>query len=403
MRATRKIGANHINFSAVGGPPNVSDLDHGRRPGTLEDVRNFIRLAQTLNICHFHSGWSVEPLDVPLNIRHLEVYSAVVRLSDKINFAYALGRERIGDDLEMARIAHGLPWGRFVEQPRVYTVVNANSPLQYDKPMLEGIIEMARLKQATVITPFTLAGAMAPVTIPGALVQQNAEALAGIACSQIVRPGAPVAYGGFTSNVDMKTGSPAFGTPEYAQAALIGGQLARRCGVPYRSSNTTASNAPDAQAVYESEMSIWASVMGHANFVNHGLGWLEGGLCASYEKFILDAEMLQMMAVFLQPPEIDEATLGLEAIRDVGPGGHYFSTRHTLERYESAFYAPLLSDWRSFETWSEDGSVDATQRANRIWKQLLAEYQPPPLDPAIDEELQAFIDRRKAEGGLKGN
>jgi trimethylamine--corrinoid protein Co-methyltransferase len=398
-----RFGANHINFSAVGGPPNVSDLDHGRRPGTLEDVRNFIRLAQTLNICHFHSGWSVEPLDVPLNIRHLEVYSAVVRLSDKINFAYALGRERIGDDLEMARIAHGLPWDRFVEQPRVYTVVNANSPLQYDKPMLEGVIEMARLKQATVITPFTLAGAMAPVTIPGALVQQNAEALAGIAFSQIVQPGAPVAYGGFTSNVDMKTGSPAFGTPEYAQAALIGGQLARRCGVPYRSSNTTASNAPDAQAVYESEMSIWASVMGHANFVNHGLGWLEGGLCASYEKFILDAEMLQMMAVFLQPPEIDEATLGLEAIRDVGPGGHYFSTRHTLERYESAFYAPLLSDWRSFETWSEDGSVDATQRANRIWKQLLAEYQPPPLDPAIDEELQAFIDRRKAEGGLKGN
>jgi trimethylamine--corrinoid protein Co-methyltransferase len=307
---------------------------------------------------------------------------------------------RARDHLEMGRISLGLTWEEFAERPSLYTVINANSPLQYDIPMLEGMIEMARARQIVVVTPFTLAGAMAPITVPGALVQQNAEALAGMAFVQIVEPGAPVVYGGFTSNVDMKSGAPAFGTPEYTQATLIGGQLARRYGVPFRASNVNASNAPDGQAVYESAMSIWACVLGHTNVVMHGLGWLEGGLCASFEKFILDAEMLQMMAEFLKPPEIDAASLALEAIRDVGPGGHYFSTAHTMERYERAFYAPLLSDWRNFETWLEDGGVDATRRANRIWKQILADYQPPPLDPAIDEALQAYVDRRTAEGGV---
>jgi trimethylamine--corrinoid protein Co-methyltransferase len=336
---------------------------------------------------------------VPPNVRHLDVALSAIRLSDKLRFGFALGGVRARDHLEMGRIASGLSWQEFVEHPRLYTVINANSPLQYDIPMLEGMIEMARARQLLVITPFTLAGAMAPITVPGALVQQNAEALAGIAFAQIVAPGAPVIYGGFTSNVDMKSGAPAFGTPEYAQATLIGAQLARRYDVPFRASNVNASNAPDGQAVYESGMSIWACVLGHTNFVMHGLGWLEGGLCASFEKFILDAEMLQMMAEFLRPPVIDAGSLALEAIRDVGPGGHFFSTAHTLERYEQAFYAPLLSDWRNFETWSEDGGIDATQRANRIWKRILAEYQPPPLDPAIDEELQAYVDRRTAEGG----
>jgi trimethylamine--corrinoid protein Co-methyltransferase len=394
------FGANHINFGAVGGPPNCSGLDGGRRPGTLADLNNFIRLSQSLNICHLAASGAVEPLDVPPNVRHLEVALAAIRLSDKLRFGYALGSVRARDHLEMGRISSGLTWEAFSERPYLYTVINANSPLQYDIPMLEGMIEMARRKQLLVITPFTLAGAMAPVTMPGAVVQQNAEALAGIAFAQIVMPGAPVIYGGFTSNVDMKSGAPAFGTPEYAQATLIGAQLARRYRVPFRASNVNASNAPDGQSVYESEMSIWACVLGHTHFVMHGLGWLEGGLCASFEKFILDAEMLQMMAEFLRPPEIDAGTLALEAIRDVGPGGHFFSTPHTLERYEHAFYAPLLSDWRNFETWSEDGAVDATGRANRICKQILADFEPPPLDPAIDEELQAFVDRRTAEGGV---
>jgi trimethylamine---corrinoid protein Co-methyltransferase len=397
------FGANHINFGAVGGPPNVSDLDGGRRPGTLEDLSNFLRLSHSLNICHLAASGAVEPLDVPPNVRHLEVALAATRLSDKLRFGYGLGAARTRDHLEMGRIAQGLTWEAFAERPCLYTVINANSPLQYDIPMLEGMIEMARAKQLLVITPFTLAGAMAPITVPGALVQQNAEALAGIAFAQIVTPGTPVIYGGFTSNVDMKSGSPTFGTPEYTQATLIGGQLARRYRVPFRASNVNASNAPDGQAVYESGMSIWACVLAHTNFVMHGLGWLEGGLCASFEKFILDAEMLQMMAEFLRPPEIDTASLALEAIRDVGPGGHYFSTPHTLARYERAFYAPLLSDWRNFETWSEDGAVDATGRANRIWKRILADYEPPPLDPAIDEELQAYVDRRTAEGGVATN
>ncbi len=393
------FGANHINFGAVGGPPNFSDLDGGRRPGTLADLSNFLRLSQSLNICHLAASGAVEPLDIPPNVRHLEVALAAIRLSDKLRFGYGLGAVRARDHLEMGRISLGLTWQEFAERPSLYTVINANSPLQYDIPMLEGMIEMARSRQLLVITPFTLAGAMAPVTVPGALVQQNAEALAGIAFAEIVSPGTPVVYGGFTSNVDMKSGAPAFGTPEYAQATLIGAQLARRYRLPFRASNVNASNAPDGQSVYESEMSIWACVMGHTNFVMHGLGWLEGGLCASFEKFILDAEMLQMMAQFLQPPVIDAGSLALEAIRDVGPGGHYFSTAHTLARYEHAFYAPLLSDWRNFETWSEDGAVDATHRANRIWKQILADYEPPPLDPAIDEELQAYVDRRTAEGG----
>jgi trimethylamine--corrinoid protein Co-methyltransferase len=240
---------------------------------------------------------------------------------------------------------------------------------------------------------------MAPVTLAGALTQQNAEALAGIALTQMVNPGAPVIYGGFTSNVDMKTGAPAFGTPEYAKAVLAGGQLARRYRLPYRSSNTTASNVADAQAAYEAGMSLWPTVMGHANYILHAAGWLEGGLTASYEKMVLDAEMLQMMAEFLQPVVVDDDTLGLDAMAEVGPGGHFFGAAHTLARYETAFYQPMVSDWRNFETWEESGSLTATQRANGIWKQLLAEYQAPPLDASIAEALDAFVAHRKEAGG----
>jgi len=238
------------------------------------------------------------------------------------------------------------------------------------------------------------------VTIAGALAQQNAEALAGITMIQLVAPGVPAMYGGFTSNVDMKSGAPAFGTPEYTRAAMAGGQLARRYGFPYRSSNACAANAVDAQAAYESEMSIWGAVMGGVNMMLHGAGWMEGGLVASFEKFILDVEMLQMMGEFLQPLEVTDATLGLDAIADVGPGGHFFGTAHTMARYETAFYSPILSDWRNYETWRLAGALTAEQRANAIWKQALAEFQPPPLDPAITEALEAFIAKRKEEGGV---
>jgi trimethylamine--corrinoid protein Co-methyltransferase len=393
------VGADWINFAVVASAPNVSDLDDGRRTGNFADYCNLIRLGQSLNIAHLFGGYPVEPVDLPPATRHLDAVAAMATLADRNLYGYALGAVRMRDAIEIARIARGLSEAQLLLEPSLFTVVNSNSPLQYDGPMLEGVIEMARAKQPIVITPFTLAGAMAPITVAGALVQQNAEALAGIAFAQCVSPGCPVMYGGFTSNVDMRTGAPAFGTPEYAKATLVGGQLARRYRLPYRASNVTASNAPDAQAAYESEMSIWACVLAHCNLMKHGLGWLEGGLCASFEKLILDAEMLQMMAAFLEPLEMDDDALAIEAIREVGPGSHFFQASHTLARYERAFYAPLLSDWRNFETWTEDGARDSTMRANRIWKALLAEYQRPAMDPAVAEELEAFVARRKEEGG----
>jgi trimethylamine--corrinoid protein Co-methyltransferase len=259
---------------------------------------------------------------------------------------------------------------------------------------------MSSRNQIVMLTPFTLAGAMAPVTIAGALAQQNAEALAGIAFTQLVRPGAPVVYGGFTSNVDMKSGAPAFGTPEYMKAVLAGGQLCRKYGIPYRTSNVNAANTVDAQAAYESVFSLWALMQGGGNFIMHSAGWMEGGLTCSFEKFILDCDLLQMVAEFLTPLDVTPAGLAMDAIREVGPGGHYFGTAHTLERFETAFYSPILSDWRNFETWQEAGSPTAYQKANAVWQRELAAYERPEMDPAIEEELDAFVARRKAEGGV---
>jgi trimethylamine--corrinoid protein Co-methyltransferase len=395
------FGANHVNFGSVASAPNVSDLERGRRPGNFQDYSDLLRLAQTFNVVQFIGGYPVEPADIAPSIRHLDAHYAAITLTDKIWHPYSLGRERIADAIEMICIARGIDKAQLAKEPSLFSIVNTNSPLRLDIPMLQGLMEMARHGQPVVVTPFTLSGAMAPATVAGALAQQNAEALAGIAFIQMVAPGAPCVYGGFTSNVDMKTGAPAFGTPEYTRAAMAGGQLARRYGLPYRSSNACASNAVDAQAAYESEMSLWGAVMGHANLILHGAGWMEGGLVASFEKLILDVEMIQSMAEFLQPLVVDDDTLGFEAMREVGPGGHFFGAAHTLERYERAFYAPLLSDWRNFETWRLAGAQDAAQRAHQIWKQTLADFTPPPIDPAIDEALQDFVARRKREGGVK--
>ncbi len=395
-----EVGEEAVAFVTVGGPPNASDSLRGRHAGDLADYGDFLRLAQSFDVVHC-IGAPVEPIDVPVNERHLEMAWAQLTLSDKLPFLFSRGPDAVAQFIEMVRIARGVTAEQLLREPSVYTVVNMNSPLQLDGPMSQGIMDMARAGQVTVVTPFTLAGAMAPITLPGALVQQNAEALAGIALGQIVRPGVPMVYGGFTSNVDMKSGAPAFGTPEYTKAAIAGGQLARRYGLPYRSSNVNASNAPDAQAAYESQMSLWGALMGGCNMLMHGAGWLEGGLTASFEKFIIDVEMLQMMAEFLTPSEVTEETLGFEAIRDVGPGGHFFGTDHTLARFDRAFYAPLLSDWRNFETWEEAGSLDATQRAHQIYKDTLAAFEPPPMDPAVQEELAAYMALRKEEGGAK--
>ena len=393
------MGGNHISFSPVGSPPNCSDLDKGRRTGTYEDYCNLLRISHSLNIIHLISGYPVEPVDLPPATRHLDAYYGYITLTDRAWHPYSLGHDRIADGIDMLCIARGIDRAQIKREPSLVSVINTNSPLRVDGPMLQGMMEMVRNGQPPIVTPFTLSGAMAPVTIAGALAQQNAEALAVIALTQMINPGCPVIYGGFTSNVDMKSGAPAFGTPEYSKAALAGGQLARRYNLPYRSSNVNSANLVDAQAAYESEMSIWAAVMGHANLVMHGAGWLEGGLCASFEKMIIDAEMLQMMAAFLEPIEVNDATLGLDAMAEAGPGGHFFGTAHTLERYETAFYEPIVSDWRNFETWEEHGSQTATQRANGIWKKILEEYEQPPLDEARDEALKDFIARRKRDGG----
>jgi len=391
------IGGNHVNFGPVGGPSFVSDLDKGRRAGTFDEMCDFLRVLHSLDIVHLGGAGSFEPLDLPAETRHLDRSYAAATLHDKVWSANLLGGYRARDGLEMQCIVNGIDYADLPNHVVTLGNINTNSPRQLDGNMSAGLTELALAGQPVVVTPFTLLGAMAPTTIAGALTQQNAEALFGMMLCQIIRPGTPVVYGGFTSNVDMKSGAPAFGTPEYVKATQAGAQLARRYNVPFRSSSTNASNVVDAQAAYESEMSIWAAVMGHTNLVFHAGGWLEGGLTASFEKLIIDAEMLQMMAEYLTPVVVDEETLAVDAIAEVMPGGHFFGATHTLARYESAFYEPLVSDWRNFESWHEDGARTATERANGIWKQLLAEYEPPPLEESIREALADYVTRRKKE------
>ncbi|MGI9463014.1 MAG: trimethylamine methyltransferase family protein, partial [Aestuariivirgaceae bacterium] len=337
--------------------------------------------------------------DIHASVRHLHIARAKAKLTDKAPFASSTGRERLFDGMECARISRGISPDQMLNEPSVFTVINTNSPLKIDGSMAMGVIEMARHNQICCVTPFTLAGAMAPITMAGALVEQNAEALAGMALGQLVRPGAPFIYGGFTSNVDMKSGAPAFGTPEYMKACLIGGQLTRRYNVPYRTSSTNAANTVDAQAGYESVLSFWGAIMGGGHLIMHSAGWMEGGLVAGYEKFALDVDLVQMVSEFLDPLEVDDDALGLEAIREVGPGGHFFGCQHTLDRYSTAFYAPMISDWRNFEQWQAAGSPTAMDKANTVWKQALADYTEPPMDAAVSEELDRFVERRIAEGG----
>jgi trimethylamine---corrinoid protein Co-methyltransferase len=397
-----EIGGNAVAFCSVASAPNAFDREGGRRPGNHADYRNFIRLGHTLDAIHLWGGYPVEPAaDLHASIRHLDALFDMLTLSDKAIHAYSLGRQRNLDALEMVRIARGVDHATLEREPSLFTVINSSSPLRLDEPMLEGILQMSARNQVLVLTPFTLAGAMAPVTVAGAVAQQNAEALAGLLIAQTVRPGAPFVYGGFTSNVDMKSGAPAFGTPEYMKAALLGGQLARRYGLPYRSSNACAANTLDAQAAYESVFSLWGAIMGGANMLMHGAGWMEGGLTASFEKMVLDADLLGMIAEFLTPLRVDDDTLALDAIREVGPGGHFFGAAHTQSRYRNAFFAPMISDWRNYETWREAGSPTAYDTANRLYHEKLAGYVEPAMDPAAREELEAFVARRKAEGGVK--
>ena len=388
----------HVVFAPTSGPPNIMDVKGGRRAGTFEDFCNILKLTQSFEVMHLLGG-SVEPQDVPVEVRHLETTRAMLTLTDKIPLIYARGTGQNRDNFAMIKIAYGLSDEEFRSRAYTLTVINTNSPLQLDIPMAGGILDYAAEGQPLIITPFTLAGAMAPVTIAGALTLAHAEALACITLAQIVRAGAPIIYGSFTSNVDMKSGSPAFGTPEYVKSSFGAGQLARFLGLPWRSSNATASNAPDAQAAYESQMSLWGALMGGCNLVLHAAGWLESGLTTSYEKFILDVEMLQMFAETFQPVGATTADLALDAVAEVGPSGHFFGCAHTMERYRTAFYAPLVSDWSNYGQWTEAGSRTATERATTIWQETLARYVPPVRDPAVVEALDAFVAKRTAEGG----
>jgi trimethylamine--corrinoid protein Co-methyltransferase len=392
-----EFGGGHVVFSAVGGPAFVTDIDRGRRPGNHADFRDYVKVIGALDIVHQEGGGPLEPTDLPVGTRHLDMYRDLATLLDKSWQCLGFGAAVVHDALQIAALARGVDHDDLATQPSLMTIINTNSPLRLDGPMSEGLIEMAKHGQPVVATPFTLAGAMSPVTLAGAIAQQNAEALFMVALAQVAKPGAPMVYGGFTSNVDMRTGSPAFGTPEFVKAAFATGQMARRYGLPWRSSNATASNVVDAQAAYESQMAIWGAIMGGVSLLYQGAGWLEGGLTASFEKLILDAEMLQMMAEVLVPFRVDDDEIGLEAMAEVGPGGHHFATAHTLERYETAFYRPILSDWRNFETWSEDGARTATERANHVWKQLLAEYEPPPLEEGAAEAIDDYVERRRRE------
>jgi len=392
------LGGNNVAFVCVGGAPHVSDIDRGKRVATLADTRNIIRLCEYFDVIHILSP-NVESQDIPVPLRHLHVTESQLTLSTKPLYIYSRGSGQVKDAFEMVRIMRGLTKSEFKQKAWCYTVINTNSPRQLDIPMCQGIIDFARAGQLSVITPFTLAGAMAPISMTGALVLQHAEALAGITLSQIVSPGSPVMYGSFTSNVDMKSGSPAFGTPEAVRAAFGAGQLARHIGIPWRGSAATASNLPDEQSVYEYMMSAWGSILGGVNMLVHAAGWLEGGLTGSLEKFILDIEVLQTFAEIFDPLGADQEELSFEAIASVKPGGHFFECEQTVSRYKNEFYEPLVSDWSNYGQWLESGGLSATQRANGIWKRILKEFEPPDFPRDRTEAINAFIEKRTREGG----
>lgn len=393
------IGDGYFHFGQVSSPPNILDSETGRRMGTRADFCNFLHLSQAFNCIHAIAGYPVEPMDLHASVRHLYATLDMLVYSDKVIHGYSLGKERIEDVMEMTRIAAGLSHAEFDASPHMFTNINSSSPLKHDYPMLDGAMRLARRNQPVVITPFTLSGAMAPVTIVGAVVQQNAEALAAIALLQFINKGTPVVYGAFTSNVDMKSGAPAFGTPENSRANMAGGQLARLYNIPYRTSACSASNAVDAQAVWETQMSLWGAVSGYGNLIYHAAGWGEGGLVASYEKLVVDCEMLQAMAALLQPVEFSADDLALEAQKQVSPGGHFFGADHTMQRYRDAFYAPFLSDWRNNQAWQEAGGRTAQDRATDIWQEMLETYEKPGLPIERIEAINDFVARRKEQIG----
>lgn len=390
------IGGNQMAFAPVYGPPYVFDLKRGRREASLVDFQNFVKLAYLCPYLHHSGGTIVEPVDRPKETRHLDMLYSHIKYSDKPFMGSVMSGENAEDSVRMAEMIFGTDEIR--ENPALLSLINISSPRRLDDRMLEALTVYARARQATIITPFILSGAMAPVSLAGTLIQQNAEALAGIAYAQMVQPGAPVIYGSFMTNVNLKSGAPVFGSPESQLALYASAQMARRYNLPFRSGGMfSSSKVSDAQSAYESVMTMLPAVQGRVNFVLHAAGWLENGLTAGYEKFVLDWQMLGMFFKFLNGLDLSEDNLAMDSIREVEPGGHHLGTGFTMERFTTAFYNAELFDNNSFDQWSEEGSKTAPERAAKKVEQLLNTYQKPDLDPALDEELQAFISQRKAE------
>ena len=385
-------------FVAGAGCPNATDLERGRRPGSLQDFEETLKLQQSFDVIHFF-GPSAEPQDVPVKFRHYEMIRAQMTLGDKPMFIYSRGRQQVQESFDLIKLGLNLSEEDFASGSWATTVINTNSPRQIDVPMAQGIIDFARAKQMSIITPFCLAGAMAPITIAGALVLQHAEALASIALAQLARPGAPVAYGGFSSNVDLKSGSPEFGTPEHVKLSIASGQLARHIDLPWRSASGTASNTPDMQSAGETHMALWGALQANATVTLHAAGWLEGGLSFGYEKFINDVEALQTIAELCVRPTDDTESLAWSALADVQPGGHFFATEHTMERYKTAFYEPLVADLSNFGTWSAAGGKTSSERATEIWRSVLRDFQPPEQGAQVGERIASTIEAWKARGG----
>ncbi len=396
-----KIGGDHLVMVPAYGPPFVRDLEGGRRYATIEDFRNFVKLSYSSDSLHHSGGTVCEPVDLPVNKRHLDMVYSHIKYSDKAFMGSVTAPERAQDSVDMAKIAFGADFidpqtGN--EKTVLTSLINANSPMTFDDTMLGAAKVYARNNQATVISPFILAGAMSPVTVAGTAAQILAEALAGMAFVQLVRPGAPVVFGTFASSVSMQSGAPTFGTPEPSLVMYIAAALARRLGVPFRSGGgLCGSKLPDAQAAYESANTLQSAALAGVNFMLHTAGWLEGGLVMGYEKFMLDADQAGMIAVLLKGVDMSENGQALSALREVGPGKHFLGCEHTQANFETAFYRSSLADNNSFEQWEAEGQQDAAMRANRLWKQALADYTEPAIDPAVDEELLAFVQKRKQE------
>lgn len=390
------IGGRHTVFAPVYGPPFVGDLDRGRRQATMEDFNSFAKLTYMAPNLHHAGGILVEPQDIDLHERHLDILLAHITLNDKAFMGSVTEVDNARDTVTMAKILFGAE--AIQENPAALSLINASSPLRFDGRMFGALEVYAHARQAVIVTPFIIAGAMSPTTLAGTMAQQNAEALFGICYAQMLSPGTPCIYGSFLANIDMRSGAPCFGTPENALALFGGAQMARYYNLPYRSGgNFTASRIPDAQAGYESASTMWPTVQAGTNFVLHAAGWLEGGLIAGYEKFVIDLEMLGMMARFVNGIALTDEDFAWDAFEEAGPGQHFLGTQHTMRHYETAFYQHTVFNMDDYEKWEEEGSHDTYQRANALWKRMLKEYQAPALDEAVAEELYAFVEQRRAE------